>query len=142
MIEATLLSFFLILFTIIWHFWWLSKLITLMPPADVKHSHFFRSVLILILLFLIHITEILWFSLGLYIANEVLNIGYFTEPFQPIFRDYFYYSLVTYSTLGLSEFAPVGHIKVITGLESLTGFIMLTWSATFFYTLINRRPQK
>lgn len=111
----------------------------LMPSNNKEHSHFLRSIGILILLFFAHIIEILWFSGGFFVAKDLLDLGGFTKPFTPIFRDYFYYSLVTYSTLGLSEFNPVGHLKIITGIESLTGFIMLTWSATFFYSLINRQ---
>lgn len=139
MFEALIISLLLITITIIWHYWWLGKLIQLMPSPKKSHSHFGRSVAILVLLFFVHVIEILWFSVGFYIARDVFELGGFTSAFKPIFRDYFYYSLVTYSTLGLSEFSPVGHVKVITGIESLTGFIMLTWSATFFYSLINRQ---
>lgn len=113
-----------------------------MPPSSEQHSHFLRSVGILLLLVLVHVAEILWFSGSYYLARDVLNLGGFTDKFKPIFRDYFYYSLVTYTTLGLSEFSPVGHVKVITGIESLTGFIMLTWSATFFYSLVNRQNKE
>lgn len=45
---------------------------------------------------------------------------------------------MTYTTLGLSEFSPTGHLKLLTGFEALLGFVMLTWSATFFYSISHR----
>ncbi len=55
--------------------------------------------------------------------------------------DYFYHSAVSYSTLGLSE-VPEGHLKIMTALESLTGIMLLTWSATFFYSVMGRNPKR
>lgn len=137
MFISVLLSTFLVLITVIWHYWVILKLYAFMPQ-NKEHSHFLRSILILLTLFSNHVLEVLWFSGGYYLGNEYFNIGGFTEGFQPIFRDYFYYSTVTYSTLGLSSFESTGHLKLMTGIESLTGFIMITWSASFFYNLTNR----
>jgi len=36
--------------------------------------------------------------------------------------------------LGLSDFQPTGALKIIAGLEALTGFLLITWSASFGYT--------
>ena len=139
MILAILISGILITVTIAWHYWTLTGLLRLMPTSSVRHSHFLRSLGILLL---VHIVEILWFAGGFYLGNEILELGNFTEKFEPGFQDYLYYSLVTYSTLGLSEFSTVGHLKVMTGLESLTGFIMITWSASFLYTMFGHQFQK
>lgn len=46
----------------------------------------------------------------------------------------FYFSVVSFSTLGLSSFQPTDAFKIITGLEALTGFLLITWSASFGYT--------
>lgn len=132
-----ILSFFLIIFVISWHFWCIRGLYKIMPN-NKEHSHFLRSVAVLILLFGVHIAEILWFTGGLYVADAKLGLGGFSSKFESTFQDYFYFSTVSYSTLGLSSFNPQGHLKLIAGLESLTGFIMLTWSATFFYSLTGR----
>lgn len=138
MIIALLLSFLFAGLTIVLHFWALRILTTLMPE-DADHNHFVRSILILGCIFFLHFFEILYYSASYYIAIEYFDIGHFTKEFVHISRDYLYFSLVTYTTLGLSEFNPVGHLKVMTGIQSLTGFIMLTWSATFFYNLMNRK---
>lgn len=124
-----------------WHYWALGALFRLMPSPDAEHSHFMRALGVLLLMVLVHLIEVLWSAGGLVVAKDWLGLGDFTDPFTPTFRDYFYFSLVTYSTLGLSEFSPTGMIKVLTGLESLLGFILLTWSASFFYTLMGRQER-
>ncbi len=70
---------------------------------------------------------------------NLVKLGSFSGKFDQTFQDYFYFSTVSYSTLGLSSFNPVGHMKLMTGIVSLTGFVMLTWSASFFYNLTGGR---
>lgn len=138
MFLSFLWGFFLILIVIGWHFWCIQGLYKIMPN-NKEHNHFLRSVGVLCLLFAIHLAEILWFTGGFAIANEIFELGSFTEKFNGGFQDYFYFSTISYSTLGLSSFNPTGHLKILTGLEALTGFIMLTWSATFFYNLTGKQ---
>jgi hypothetical protein len=57
----------------------------------------------------------------------------FSEQFKPSFLNYFYFSAVSFTTLGLSSFCPVGAIKIISSLEALNGFILITWLASFTY---------
>lgn len=135
MTIALIVCFFLLVSVVVGHFWALTTLRRIMPSRSRDHAHFFRTVLILVLLVCIHLVEILWFTGALYVSREMLAIGDFTNKFNPGFQDYFYYSIVTYTTLGLSDFSPVGHMKLITGFEALIGFVMLTWSATFFYSI-------
>ena len=137
MSYAILITLGLIITTIAWHFWSLRFLYRLMPE-DTEHSHFIRSTFILCLLFCVHLSEIFLFSWGTYLINEFLNVGNFTYQFQGSIEDYIYFSTISYTTLGLSNFQPEGYIRLLAALESLTGFIMLTWSATFFYSLSSR----
>ena len=44
-----------------------------------------------------------------------------------------YYSFVTYTTLGFGDIIPVGDIRFLTGLESLTGLVLITWTASFMF---------
>jgi hypothetical protein len=47
-------------------------------------------------------------------------------------------SVATYTTVGYGDLAPVGPIRLIMGLEGLTGFLLLTWSASFTYLEMQR----
>jgi hypothetical protein len=37
---------------------------------------------------------------------------------------------VTFSTVGFGEMWPVGAVRFLCGLEALTGFVLITWSAS------------
>lgn len=52
--------------------------------------------------------------------------------------DAIYLSATTYSTLGFGDLAPVGAIRLLAGMESLTGFLLVTWSASFTYLEMSR----
>ncbi|WP_139169340.1 ion channel [Microbulbifer yueqingensis] len=97
-----------------------------------------QSVNALVVIFILHVVEALYFTAIYWVAHQWLELGEFTSGFRDIFRDYFYFSLVSMTTLGLSEFNPVGHLKVITALQSLLGFMMLTWSATFYFKALSK----
>jgi len=43
---------------------------------------------------------------------------------------------VSYTTVGISSFKAEGALKIISCLESLTGFMLITWSASFAYSSI------
>jgi hypothetical protein len=52
--------------------------------------------------------------------------------------DAIYLSATTYTTLGFGDLAPVGAIRLVSGMESLTGFLLITWSASFTYLEMSR----
>lgn len=52
--------------------------------------------------------------------------------------DAVYLSATTYSTLGIGDLAPVGAIRMLSGMESLVGLLLITWSATFTYLEMSR----
>lgn len=142
MLTSIFITVFLMLTVITFRYWVMGQLTKLLPDADVPHSHFFRSISVLILLVCAHVAEILWFAAGFYLSTHWLQLGALGPALGNEFMDFFYHSAVTYSSLGLSEI-PSGHLRFMTAMESLTGIIILTWSATFFYSVLgrDRRPK-
>ena len=47
--------------------------------------------------------------------------------------DHVYFSAVTYATVGFGDVIPTGPIRFLVGTEALTGFVLITWSASFTY---------
>ena len=41
-------------------------------------------------------------------------------------------------TLGLGDLSPVGTVRLLAGTESLTGLLLITWSASFTYLEMSR----
>lgn len=52
--------------------------------------------------------------------------------------DSVYLSAVTYTTVGFGDVVPVGPIRFVSGMEALTGFLMIGWSASFTYLEMER----
>lgn len=47
-------------------------------------------------------------------------------------------SAMTYTTVGFGDVAPIGPIHFLAGTMSLTGFVLITWSAPFNFMEMER----
>lgn len=95
----------------------------------------------------LHVLEIAVFASGYYLLSSHLDAGILTWigaadkqviPMLDDFPDYFYYSAVTYTTLGFGDFVPVGSLRFMTGIEAVVGLVLITWSASFTFLEMQR----
>lgn len=98
----------------------------------------FRVVASVYLLALTHFAEVMLFAIGYYVAATYMDAGSLSGEFDGHFREYIYYSLVSYTSLGLGDVYPNGPIRLLTGAEALTGLLMIGWSASFTYLCMDR----
>lgn len=77
----------------------------------------------------LHWIEIILFGLLFWVLATDTNIG--TIEGAENFHDYMYFSAASYTSLGLGDLYPTGHLRILTGTEALTGLIMISWSAVF-----------
>ena len=132
MIIATLLSLVLLLMTVCVHYCGLKYVATLSQRWNT--SRHIVPIFLMFCIALLHLLEILIYAGIFYLLDIFTDLGSFTSEFKPILRDYMYFSGANYTTLGMSDFYPQGHFKIFAITEALAGFMMLTWSATFFYS--------
>ena len=52
--------------------------------------------------------------------------------------DSVYFSFTVFSTVGFGDIEPTGNLRFLTGIESLTGLVLITWSASFLYFEMQR----
>ncbi|MGX0878224.1 hypothetical protein ACSSV4_002921 [Roseovarius sp. MBR-154] len=101
-----------------------------------RHPH--RAIISVFLgLVAIHVTEILMFA-GAY---RILLSWHWTGSLIGVddgWRDIVYYSGINFTTLGYTDIEAEGPIRLISMMQSLGGFMILTWSATFIYTVWKR----
>lgn len=62
------------------------------------------------------------------------------DPIGPM--ETFYFSLVNYTSLGLGDIYPTGHLRFIAGAESLNGFLLISCSAAFIFMLMTQDHNK
>lgn len=53
-------------------------------------------------------------------------------------REFWYFSIETYTSLGLGDIDPLGQLRLLTGIEALTGLLMISWTASFTYLEMSR----
>lgn len=59
-----------------------------------------------------------------------------TDPLR--WHDALFMSSLSFTSLGFDGLAPVGAIRILAGVEALTGFVLITWSASFAYLQMAR----
>lgn len=92
----------------------------------------------LILLISVHIVEILAYAFGYWLAAEPLALGQFGGRAKMSALDYFYYAAETYSSLGYGDIFPKGEIRLIASIGPLNGILLLAWSGSFLFALVQR----
>jgi hypothetical protein len=89
-------------------------------------------------LLLAHVAEIWLFALGYFILDRTGDFGGLLGYESYTFLDFVYFSAATYSTVGYGDLAPTGPMRFLAGTEALTGFMLITWSASFTYLIMAR----
>jgi potassium channel LctB len=83
-----------------------------------------------------HLTEAGLYAFG-FAYGRYLGIGNFLSSDGPVeVMQLFYFSLVNYTSLGLGDIYPTGHLRFMTGVESLNGFLLISCSAAFIFLLM------
>src|SRR5687768_1657256 len=98
----------------------------------IKVLYAISSVLVM------HVLEILVFGTVLWLLTLWPATGSLAGEEAAGLVDYFYFSAVTFSTVGFGEMWPVGAIRFLCAVEALAGFVLITWSASFTYLEMER----
>ena len=90
-------------------------------------------------LFFAHTLEVWLFAAAYYLLNTYLALGSFHGLATAAhFYDFLYFSVVVYTSLGFGDILPQDHIRLIAGVEALTGLLMIGWSASFTYLMMEK----
>ena len=81
----------------------------------------------------LHVLEIWLFGTTYWALLLWSETGHVISAGRTGFLDTIYLSAMTYTTVGFGDLAPVGPIRFLAGTEALTGFVLITWSASFTF---------
>lgn len=138
MSPAWLIVIALVVITVIIHYEALRLLSGHLDALQLPFRVRTRMVLVMLAIFCTHIIEVLIFAAGYFFAAHGLGLGTLAGEAEASFRDFVYYSLVSYTSLGLGDIFPTGGLRLITGIEALVGLLMITWSASFTFLYMQR----
>ena len=100
-------------------------------------SHPGTIVFSLLLAVIAHLLEILVFAYALqYMYSNNMIIFSIDDPH---FLDIFYFSGITYTTVGYGDIVLIGSGRTIAVIESVMGLVLIGWTTAFTYYEINRK---
>lgn len=140
LLQALLAAFTLVGLAVIIHYESLRAISTF--TSDLTIPHRALSLVVIAGVLLAHLIEICLFAVGFFLLHAHLGVGSIAGHFAGSALDYFYFSATTYSTLGVGDLFPTGAIRLVAGLEALTGFVLIGWSASFTYLSMQRSWDK
>jgi hypothetical protein len=135
-ITVILVNLFVIGLAVMIHYEFLHQVTLLMPRVKIPHR--FRIVMGVFVALTAHAVEVWIFAISFYLMHEADGWGYLEGNFAGTLMDCVYFSFTTFTTLGTGDIVPHGDLRYLTGLESLTGLVLITWSASFLYLEMTR----
>lgn len=136
MFPVFIINSLIITLAVLIHYEYLYRASAIIPKLNIKHR--FRIVFGVFGALVAHSIEIWLFSIAYYFLPKFEGWGYIEGNFDGSFFDCVYFSYTTFTTLGLGDIEPHGHIRHLVGLESLTGLLLITWTASFLYFEMQR----
>ncbi|HEY7886118.1 MAG TPA: potassium channel family protein [Cellvibrionaceae bacterium] len=121
---------------IILHYEFLYQLTAIMRGVGLHHR--LRVLLGVTGAVLAHVVEIWVFGCAYYFMNRADGWGQLEGNFDGSLLDCIYFSFTTFTTLGYGDIVAIGNIRFLAGLESLTGLVLITWTASFFFLEMQR----
>ena len=58
--------------------------------------------------------------------------------FEGSIADHLYFSFTAFTTVGFGDIAPTGPLRLLAGMEAFTGFVPITWTASYLYLEMTR----
>ena len=136
MLTVFAVNIMVIAIVVIIHYEFMFRFTLLMPRLKVRHR--FRIVLGVFGALCAHAVEVWIFALSFFWMHHADGWGEFEGNFEGSLMDCVYFSFTTYTTLGFGDVVPHGELRYLTGLEALTGLVLITWTASFLYLEMTR----
>ncbi|MBX9407353.1 potassium channel family protein [Pseudomonas baetica] len=131
MLAVTLINTLVVIIAVVIHYECLLRLNSWLPQLGVWNR--FKMVVGVLGALFAHAIEVWCFALTYYLMTRDGEWGSLIGRFDGSFMDCVYFSFITYTTIGFGDITPVGNLKFLTGLQALTGLVLITWTASFLF---------
>ncbi len=133
---VSFLNIIVVAVVVLIHYGCLFQLSRVLPKLKIKPR--FTIVLGVFGALLAHTIEVWVFASAYYWKLKFGAFGTFEGNFDGSWLDCAYISFTSFTTLGFGDIVPLGHIRFLVGIESLTGLVLITWSASFLFYEMQR----
>ena len=129
--ASIIVSLLLVAATVIMHYELLQFAGTL--PARLTFPTRSRIIIVISVVLAAHVLEASLYAVAYYALQMHFGMGGLAGHLEGDLLDYFYFSMATYTTLGIGDLHPSGAMRLVAGVESLNGLVLIGWSASFTY---------
>jgi hypothetical protein len=136
MIYAFIINSLVLAIAVVVHYEFLYRVTMYIPTMKIKHRY--RILFGVFGALMAHSAEIWIFAVTYYFMNRSKSWGHLTGNFDGTLMDCGYFSFTVFTTLGFGDIEPTGDLRYLTGVESLTGLVLITWSASFLFFEMQR----
>ncbi|MBE0440076.1 MAG: two pore domain potassium channel family protein [Gammaproteobacteria bacterium] len=131
MFYTFLINSILVSLSVLIHYEVLYQLAKKLPYINIIPRY--RVLFGVFVILIAHVIEIWLFATGYYLMINLHDLGILSGNFNQSLLDCVYFSFVSYTTVGFGDIEPSGHLRFLSGLEALTGLVLITWSASFLF---------
>lgn len=107
-----------------------------------KKFSFYRIGVLISAAIVSHLLEIVLFQLAYIVLVPMTQHGSVAGVGELSGADLFYFSAVTYTSTGYGDLTPTGNLRLLATIEALTGLIMIAWTASFAFLMMQRYWQE
>lgn len=111
---------------------------TSLGATDLRVHPRMRLWMMLTAAMISHILHVLLYAGAFVLLEDVFAVGTIAGPNSGAYNDAFYFSITSYTTLGIGDIYPTGEVRLLSGLEALNGLVMVTWTASMTYLHMER----
>lgn len=131
-----LISFALVAVTIAVHYETLRYTSLRLTHLKIKPRS--RIIVILFAALSSHMVQTLIYALAYLGLEEIGGFGTIGGDRGHSLEDAFYFSITSYTTLGIGDLYPTGALRIISGIEALNGLVMVGWTASMTYIYMEK----
>jgi hypothetical protein len=135
MLVTLSITALLVLVSVMVHYEALKRISDWLPKSPIGLR--FRVAVGLFGALSVHLFEVTLFSIGYYFATGSAKYGRL-QGSTDSFADCVYYSFVAYTSLGFGDIVPTGALRFLTAMETLTGLVLIAWTASFMFFQMHR----
>lgn len=136
MFYVFLTNILVVAISVIVHYEFLFRITLYIPKMTLNHRY--RIVFGVFGSLIAHALEIWIFGVAYYFMHCADGWGFLAGNFNGSLMDCAYFSFTVFTTLGFGDVVPNGDLRYLTGIESLTGLVLITWTASFLFLEMQR----
>ncbi len=136
MVSVALACLLLVVITTIVHYEVFRGLSTYLPRLRIRSR--VKLLIVMFSTFASHAMHILLFGLAFMVLARYFALGELGGSSVPSITTCLYFSAETYTSLGFGDIVPAGPIRLLAGVETLTGLLLIGWSASYSYLSMER----